>query len=126
MNIKKILFYSTVIGAFLMLVDWFIHGILLSSFYESTSFIWRSKIEMSDMFLQSLLLYFVQGYLYYVFYTMFNVDKFALGMGVGFICAIQDFSFIMYIPLTLTVAIVWAATKFVQALGAAIICGMLS
>ena len=119
MNTKNVVLGGVVGTIFIFLFDWVVHGMLLMGMYEATSDIWRPMSEMESMF---IFMIFTQALL--AFAIAYFVGKKHIhgakggahfGMMIGVFLGIMALTQYNYLPLDLTLPIVWAVAIFASA-----------
>ena len=121
MNIKRFVI-SVIAGfAFVFLYEFLVHGHLLAPMYEETPDLWRSKESMEEFMPWMTGVQFLFATILCFIYTRHHESK-GLEEGVrfgtmfGLLFAIMAFGPYVWLPISMTLAIAWAATTFVQVL----------
>jgi uncharacterized protein involved in response to NO len=120
MNMKR--FVIAAIGAFVLvfLYEFLVHGFLMTGLYTQTSSVWRPQNEsnMAVMLLSQLL----TGAAIAFFYPIVGPDTeckkaIPFGVGLGLVMAMPQIGTYCYLPIPLTISLLWALIAFVKALG---------
>ncbi|MCF8262131.1 MAG: hypothetical protein K9J12_15245 [Melioribacteraceae bacterium] len=126
---KKLLLSVLAITVSWQILDYLLHGVLLSSAYEETSSLWRPMEEMSMgmMVLISILVSGSFSYIYYKFVNNKNLKTalmyslvYGFGAGVSF-----GYGSYMVMPIPYYMALTWFLGTIVEALVAGVIVGYL-
>ena len=124
MNIKRFVFASLGAFIFVFLYEFLVHGYFMMSLYEQTSDVWRPQEEsnMAFMFLSQLLF----GVALAFFYPIVGLDTeckkaIPFGIGLGLVMAMPQLGTYCYLPIPLTISLLWALIAFGKALGSSFI-----
>ena len=118
MNTKRWLLASVAVFVVIAVMEFFIHGVLLSHMYQQTASVWRTETEM-----QGMMWIFWIGYLVFApFFTLIYVngyEKGKPGLGQGFRCGLyvgamlsvmHSFGWYVILPIPLELAFYWFLT----------------
>ena len=124
MDMKRFVFATVGAFAFVFVYEFLVHGILMMGLYEQTAAVWRPQEEsnMAVMFLSQ----FLFGAALAFFYPIVGPDsecKKALpfGIGLGLVMAMPQIGTYCYLPIPITISLLWAFIAFVKALGGSVI-----
>lgn len=124
MDMKK--FFFAAIGAFVFvfLYEFLVHGFLMMSQYEQTSTVWRPQAE-SNMVIM-LISQFLFAVAVAFFYPIVGPDTeckkaIPFGIGLGLVMAMPQIATHNYLPIPLTLSLLWALIAFIKALGSSYI-----
>ena len=113
MNVKKWVIASVVVFIVSQILDFIIHGVLLTGSYEATSQLWRTEAEMNQMMWLMWLVALVWSFLFVVIFTKGYEGK-GIGEGVRYgiiigLFATIPMSFGSYsvMPMTFSLALGW-------------------
>ena len=117
---KKRFAISTLVGfALLFILDFIIHGILLTPLYEQTADLWRPMEEYESFMPFATAMQFIMVAVLCFIYTRHHEGK-GLSEGVrfgvmfGFLIGIMQFSTYAWMPIPITLASAWFVTGFVE------------
>ena len=121
MNMKR--FPLAAIGAFVFVFvyEFLVHGFLMKSLYEETASVWRPQEEsnMVAMFLSQLLFGAALAFFYPIVGPDTDCKKgIPFGIGLGLVMAMPEIASYCYLPIPLTISLLWALITFGKALGA--------
>lgn len=124
MDMKKFLFAAIAAFVFVFLYEFLVHGFLMMSQYEQTASVWRPQEEanMGIMLLSQLLF----GVAVAFFYPIVGPDTeckkaIPFGIGLGLVMAMPQIATYNYLPIPLTISLLWAVIAFIKALGCSFI-----
>ena len=124
MDMKK--FFFAAIGAFVFvfLYEFLVHGFLMMGQYEQTSAVWRPQAE-SNMVIM-LLSQFLFAVAVAFFYPIVGPDTdckkaIPFGIGLGLVMAMPQIATHNYLPIPLTLSLLWALIAFIKAFGSSYI-----
>ena len=119
MKMKR--FGFAAIGAFIFvfLYELLVHGFLMMGLYEQTASVWRPQ-EESNMAVM-ILSQFLFGAALAFFYPIVGPDTegkkaIPFGIGLGLVMAVPEIGTFCYLPIPLTISLLWALSEFVKAL----------
>lgn len=117
---KRFLFAAVGVFVFVFLYEFFVHGFLMMSQYEQTATVWRPQDE-SNMTIM-LLSQFLFGVAIAFFYPIVGSDSeckkaIPFGIGLGLVMAMPQIATYNYLPIPLTLSLLWAVIAFIKALG---------
>lgn len=109
---------------FVFLFEFVVHGFLMKGMYEVTMSVWRAPAE-SNMAVM-LLSQFLFGMAVAFFYPIVGPDKDCkkatpFGFGLGLVMAMPQIATYNYLPIPLSISLLWAAAAFVKAFGSSFI-----
>lgn len=110
--------------AFLFLFDYIVHQILLMDLYEQTAQLWRAPEETSFalMMLRNLILVKILALIFTRHYEEKGVGEgLRFGLLMGLLLALLMSSSYIWMPISLTLALGWAASGFLTGLGLGVI-----
>lgn len=120
MNMKRFLIAAVGAFVFVFLYEFLVHGYLMLSQYEQTAAVWRPQEEsnMAVMLLSQLLF----GVAVAFFYPIVGPDTeckkaIPFGVGLGLVMAMPQIASYSYLPIPLTLSLLWAVIAFIKALG---------
>jgi hypothetical protein len=132
MNTKRWLLASLAVVVVMGVLEFLIHGVLLSDMYRQTASIWRSEAEM-----QKMMWVFWAGLLVFApFFTLiyakgYEKEKPALGQGFRFglyvgamLSVMSSFGWYVMLPIPLALAFYWFLTVLVEFTAAGIAAGL--
>lgn len=121
---KKMLIGGVLAFVFVFLFEFMFHVFLMKGLYEETKSVWRPESEsnfavmLTSQFLFSLAVAF--------FYPIVGPDKeckkatpFAIGLGL--VLAMPNIASHSYLPIPISISILWALAAFVKAFGSSMI-----
>ena len=121
---KVMLLGGLVAFVFVFLFEFVVHGFLMRGMYEATANVWRPPAEssMPVMFLSQFLFAIAVAF----FYPIVGPDKECkkagpFGFGLGLVMAMPQLAAYSYLPIPVTISLVWALAAFVKAFGSAFI-----
>lgn len=132
MNTRRWLLASLAVFVVIAVLEFFIHGVLLSDMYQRTASVWRPEAE-----LQGLMWIFWVGYL--VFAPLFALiyvkgyERGKPGLGQGFRCGlyvgamfsvIGSFGWYVILPIPLVLAFYWFVAILVEFIAAGLAAGL--
>ncbi len=124
MDIKRFIIAGIGAFVFVFLYEFLVHGFLMMSLYEQTATVWRPQEEssMTIMFLSQ----FLFGMSVAFFYPIVGLDTeckkaIPFGIGLGLVMAMPQIATYSYLPIPLTISLLWAVIVFVKALGSSYI-----
>lgn len=124
MDIKKFLFAAIGAFVFVFLYEFLVHGFLMMGQYEQTSSVWRPQAEssMPVMFISQFLFAVALAFFYPIVGPDTECKKaIPFGVGLGLVMAMPQIGTYSYLPIPLTLSLLWAVIAFVKALGASFI-----
>src|SRR6266705_1046399 len=132
MNTKRWLLASVAVFVVIGVLEFLIHGVLLSDMYKQTASLWRSEAEMQKMtwvfwvgilvFAPFFALIYVKGY-----------EKGKPGLGQGFryglyagamLCVLNSFGWYVLLPIPLALAFYWFLAILVEFIAAGVAAGL--
>lgn len=124
MDMKKFLFAAVGVFVFVFLYEFLVHGFLMVSQYEQTAAVWRPQAESSMGIM--LLSQFLFGVAIAFFYPIVGPDTeckkaIPFGIGLGLVMAMPQIATYSYLPIPLTLSLLWAGIAFIKALGSSFI-----
>jgi len=133
MNTKRWLLASVAVFVVIAVLEFFIHGVLLSDMYRQTASVWRPEMEMLR-----LMWIFWAGYL--VFAPLFALiyvkgyERGKPGLGQGFRCGLyvggmlsvmSSFGWYVILPIPLVLAFYWFLAILVEFIAAGLVAGLI-
>ena len=117
---KKFLFAAVGAFVFVFLYEFLVHGFLMMSQYEQTSAVWRPQAEssMGVMLLSQFLFAAAVAFFYPIVGPDTECKKAVpFGIGLGLVMAMPQIATYSYLPIPLTLSLLWAVIAFIKALG---------
>ena len=132
MNTKRWLLASVAIVVVIGVLEFLIHGVLLSDMYRQTAAVWRSQAEM-----QKMMWVFWAGILVFApFFTLIyakGYEKGKPGLGQGFryglyvgvmLSVMNSFGWYVLLPIPLALACYWFLAILVEFIAAGVTAGL--
>lgn len=124
MNMRRFIFAAIGAFVFVFLYEFLVHGFLMMGQYEQTASVWRPQ-EESNMVVM-LLSQFLFGMAVAFFYPIVGPDTeckkaIPFGIGLGLVMAMPQIATYSYLPIPLTISLLWAVIAFVKAFGSSYI-----
>ena len=132
MNTKRWLLASIAVVVAIGVLEFLIHGVLLSDMYKQTSSVWRSEAEMQ----QTMWVFWVGILVFAPFFALIYVkgyEKGKPGLGQGFryglyvgvmLSVMNSFGWYVLLPIPLALAFYWFLTILVEFTVAGIAVGL--
>lgn len=124
MDMKRFLFAAIGAFVFVFLYEFLVHGFLMMGQYAQTSSVWRPQEEssMPVMFISQFLFAVAVAFFYPIVGPDTDCKKaIPFGVGLGLVMAMPQVGTYSYLPIPLTLSLLWAVIAFVKALGASYI-----
>ena len=109
---------------FVFIFESAVHGFLMKGLYEATLSVWRPQAEsnMAVMLLSQFLFAMAVAF----FYPIVGPDKECkkaapFGFGLGLVMAMPQIATYCYLPIPMSISLLWALASFVKAFGSAFI-----
>ena len=109
---------------FVFLYEFLVHGLLMKGMYEATMSVWRPQAEsnMAVMFLSHFLFAMAVAFFYPIVGSDTNCKKaIPFGFGLGLVMAMPQIATYSYLPIPMSISLMWALASFVKALGSVFI-----
>ena len=132
MNTKRWLLASAVVFIVISVLEFFIHGFLLSDIYQQTASVWRPQAEA-----ESMMWLFWVGYLVFApFFTLiyvkgYETGKSGLGQGLRFgfyvgamLSVMNSLGWYVVLPIPLALALYWFMAIVVEFTVAGVVAGL--
>src|SRR5881396_1985607 len=132
MNTKRWLLASVAVFVAIVVLEFLIHGVLLSGLYKQTASVWRPEAEM-----QQMMWIFWAGYLVFApFFALIYVkgyEKGKPGLGQGIRCGLyvgamlsvmQSFGWYAILPIPFVLAFYWFVAILVEYIAAGAAAGL--
>jgi len=124
MDMKKFLFAAVAAFVFVFLYEFLVHGYLMMDIYKQTESVWRPQAEANMGIM--LLSQFLFGVAVAFFYPIVGLDTdckkaIPFGIGLGLVMAMPQIATYNYLPIPLTLSLLWAVIVFIKALGCSFI-----
>jgi len=123
---KKMALGGLAAFVFVFLYEFLVHGFLMKGMYEATMSVWRPQEEssMPIMFLSQFLFAMAVAF----FYPVVGPDKdckkaIPFGFGLGLVMAMPSIGTYSYLPIPMSISLLWALAAFGKAFGASYIVG---
>lgn len=109
---------------FVFLFEFVVHGVLMKGMYEATMNVWRPQSECNMAV--GLLSQFLFAIAIAFFYPIVGPDKECkkagpFGFGLGLVMAMPQIATYCYLPIPLSISLLWALASFVKAFGSAFV-----
>ncbi len=124
MNMKRFTFAAIGTFLFVFLYEFLVHGFLMMNLYNQTAAVWRPQGEsnMAVMFLGQFLFSAALAFFYPIVGPDAECKKaIPFGIGLGLVMAMPQIGTYCYLPIPLTISLLWALIAFVKALGSSYI-----
>lgn len=119
--IKGMLLAGITAFVFVFIFEFAVHGFLMKEQYEATMNVWRPQAEANVYVM--LLSQFLFAMAIAFFYPIVGSDKkskkavpFAIGLGL--VMAMPQIATYSYLPIPMTISLLWTAATFVEVFGA--------
>ena len=132
MNTKRWLLASVAVFVVIGVLEFLVHGVLLSGLYKQTASVWRAEAEMGRM-----IWIFWAGYLVFApFFTLIYVkgyEKGKPGLGQGFrfglyvgamLSVMNGFAWYVILPIPLVLAFYWFLATLVEFIIVGVVAGL--
>ncbi len=132
MNTKRWLLASVAVLVVVAVLEFLIHGVLLSDLYRQTASVWRSEAEMQKM----MWIFWVGMLVFAPFFALIYVkgyEKGKPGLGQGFryglyvavmLSVMQSFGWYVILPIPLALAFYWFLGILVEFIAAGVAAGL--
>jgi hypothetical protein len=132
MNTKQWLLASVAVLVVMGVLEFLIHGVLLSDMYRQTASVWRSEAEMQKM----MWVFWVGILVFAPFFALIYVkgyEKAKPGLGQGFRCGLyvgvmlsvmHSFGWYAILPIPLALAFYWFLAILVEFIAAGVAAGL--
>ncbi len=133
MNEKRWLLASVAVFVVIGVLEFLIHGVLLSGMYKQTASVWRSEAEMQKM----MWVFWVGILVFAPFFALIYVkgyEKGKPGLGQGFryglyvgamLCVMNSFGWYVLLPIPLALAFYWFLAILVEFVVAGVAAGLI-
>ncbi len=126
---KKILLTIVLIFISWFVIDFFLHGLLLRSIYESTANLWRPENQLNIPLIYIVTLVLILCFVF-IYTLLINPKSLITGLKYGVILGIitgtaSGFGTYLHMPVPLKLAIIWFFGGLVKAIVAGIILGVI-
>ncbi|MCI0528261.1 MAG: hypothetical protein L0Y56_12550 [Nitrospira sp.] len=126
MNTKRWLMASGVVFVVIMVMEFFIHGVLLSGIYQQTASVWRTQEEMQRIMWIMWIGYLVFAPFFVLIYVKgYENGKPGLGQGIrcglyvgGMLSVMHSFGWYVILPIPLALSFYWFVAILVEFIGA--------
>ncbi len=132
MNAKRWLLASIVVLVVVFVLEFVVHGVLLSNIYKQTASVWRPEAEI-----QKMMWLFWVGYLIFapvftlIYVKGYESGKSGIGQGLrygtymGLLTGVaMTFGWYVVLPIPVLLAVYWAIAGFVETVAAGIAAGL--
>ena len=132
MNTKRWLLASVAVFVVIAVMEFFIHGVLLSDMYQQTASVWREETEMQRMMWILWVGYLVFAPFFALIYVK-GYEKGKPGLGQGVRCGLyvgamlsvmHSFGWYVILPIPLVLAFYWFLTILVEFIAAGVAAGL--
>ena len=132
MNTKRWLLASVAVFVVVAVLEFLIHGVLLSDVYRQTASVWRSDAEMQKM----MWIFWVGMLVFAPFFALIyakGYEKGKHGLGQGFryglyvgvmLSVMHSFGWYVILPIPLTLAFCWFLGILVEFIAAGVAAGL--
>ncbi len=132
MNAKRWLLASVAVVVVIGVLEFLIHGVLLSDMYKQTASVWRSEAEMQKM----MWIFWVGMLVFAPFFALIYVkgyEKGKPGLGQGFryglyvgvmLSVMHSFGWYVILPIPLALAFYWLLGILVEFIAAGVAAGL--
>lgn len=132
MNVKRWLLASVAVLVVVAVLEFLIHGVLLSDVYRQTASVWRSDAEMQKM----MWIFWVGMLVFAPFFALIYVkgyEKGKPGLGQGFrfglyvgvmLSVMHSFGWYVILPIPLALAFYWFLGILVEFVAAGVAAGL--
>ena len=132
MNTKRWLLASVAVLVVVAVLEFLIHGVLLSDLYRQTAAVWRPEAEMQKM----MWIFWVGMLVFAPFFALIYVkgyEKGKLGLGQGFryglyvgvmLSVMHSFGWYVILPIPLALAFYWLLGILVEFIVAGVAAGL--
>ena len=133
MNTKRWLLASVAVFVVIMVLEFVIHGMLLSGIYQQTASVWRTQAEMQSM----TWIFWVSYLVFALFFALIYVkgyEKGKPGLGQGFrfglyvgamLCVMHGFGWYVILPIPLALSLYWSVAVLVEFIAAGVAAGLI-
>ncbi|TMG77977.1 MAG: hypothetical protein E6H75_05085 [Betaproteobacteria bacterium] len=133
MNTKRWLLASVAVFVVIGVLEFLIHGVLLSDMYKQTASLWRSEAEMQKM----MWVFWVGILVFAPFFALIYVkgyEKGKPGLGQGFrydlyagamLSVMNSFGWYVLLPIPLALAFYWFLAIMVEFIAAGVAAGLI-
>jgi len=115
---KKFLVAGIAATVFIFVFEFLVHGVALMGMYDATASLWRPLEEMEAMWWFSLLIQAAIGFAMACYMSKRGIAGrkagFEFGSMIGVLFAIMALSQYGYLPLAMTLPIIWAVASWVK------------
>jgi hypothetical protein len=121
MNKKRYLLATVVGSIFVFLYEMLVHGHLLMPMYEETKELWRTQDDMAEYLSMAMGIQFLFVAILCFIFTR-NYEEKGMDEGVrfgamfGLLLGLMAFAPYVWMPISMTLAVAWAAVTFVELL----------
>ena len=124
MNVQR--FALSVVGAFVFVFvfEFLWHAVLMKGMYDATSSIWRpeEEVKMVYIFASQFLFAVVFSYIYTLIGKHIACKRgIAFGFFAGLLMAMPQLGTYCYLPIPLTISLLWMLAEFLKCLGAGMV-----
>jgi len=132
MNTKQWLLASVAVFAVIGVLEFLVHGVLLSDLYRQTAAVWRAETEMRQMMWVFWVGYLVFAPLFALIYVK-GYEKGKPGLGQGFryglyvaamLSVMNSFGWYVILPIPLVLAFYWFLAILVEFILAGVAAGL--
>src|SRR3989338_10413965 len=119
MNSKKTILAIVCVAVLWFIMDFIVHGNLLTEAYQATASLWKAPEEMSHM--ASMIFTVVFSAIYVLFYVSISSVKttaqgFKFGFWYGLISGLCMMCMTIYMPIPNNIGIAWFVSSFVESM----------
>lgn len=121
---KKMLLGGITAFVFVFLFEILVHGFLMKDLYEASISVWRPQAEsnMAVMLLSQFLFAIAVAFFYPIVGPDKDCKKAApFGFGLGLVMAMPQIATYSYLPIPMSISLMWAVASFMKAFGSAYI-----
>lgn len=124
MNTKRFVLATMGSFVFVLIFEMLWHGFLMKGMYDATISVWRPEADtdMKYMFASQFLFAVVLAYIYtFIGKHIACKHGVAFGFFAGLLLAMPDLGTYCYLPIPLTISLMWMLASVLKCLGAGII-----
>jgi len=126
---KKLILTVVLIFISWFVIDFFLHGLLLSPLYESTADLWRPNEQMNIPLIYIVTFVLILCFVF-IYTLLINPKSIQAGLKYGFILGVitgtaSGFGTYLHMPVPLKLAIIWFFGGLFKAIVAGLILGII-
>jgi hypothetical protein len=128
MNIKRYAIATIAAFAFVFVFEMLWHGFLMKGMYDATASVWRPESEhhMTFIFVSQFLFAAVLTFIYTAVGHHLSCKRgIAFGFFAGLLLAAVDLGAYCYLPIPLSIVLMWMAASLLKGLGSGIVIALI-